>query len=98
MPPINIIVVQTILLPKERQNIEALSQAQKLLSKALTPVNQNLKNKEYLIGDFSGVDIMLGHALYMSNKLGAVSSDMTEIKNYIKRLESRPSFIKAIET
>ena len=98
MPPINIIVVQTILLPKERQNPESLSQAQKLLGKALLPVDQNLENKEYLIGEFSGADIMLGHSLYMSNKLGCVSNEMTNIRAYIERIKARPHFIKAINT
>ena len=98
MPPINTIVVQTIILPKERQNAESLSQAQKLLGKALMPVNKNLENKEYLIGNFSGADIMLGHSLYMSNKLGCVNDDMTNIKTYIDRLEARPCFNKAINT
>ncbi len=98
MPPINIIVVQTILLPKERQNLESLTQAQKLLGKALLPVDKNLENKEYLIGDFSGADIMLGHSLYMSNKLGCVSNEMTNIKAYIERIKARPHFIKAINT
>ena len=98
MPPINIIVVQTILLPKERQNPESLSQAQKLLGKALLPVDKNLENKEYLIGDFSGADIMLGHSLYMSNKLGCVSDEMANIKAYIERIKARPHFIKAINT
>ena len=98
MPPINIIVVQTILLPKERQNLESLSQAQKLLGKALLPVDKNLENKEYLIGEFSGADIMLGHSLYMSNKLGCVSNEMTNIRAYIERIKARPHFIKAINT
>jgi len=98
MPPINTIVVQTIILSKERQNAESLSQAQKLLGKALVPVNKNLENKEYLIGNFSGADIMLGHSLYMSNKLGCVNDDMTNIKTYIDRLEARPCFNKAINT
>jgi len=98
MPPINTIVVQTIILSKERQNSESLSQAQKLLGKALMPVNKNLENKEYLIGNFSGADIMLGHSLYMSNKLGCVNDDMTNIKTYIDRLEARPCFNKAINT
>lgn len=98
MPPINTIVVQTIILPKERQNQEALSQAQKLLGKSLMPVDQNLEGKEYLIGDFSGADIMLGHAIYMSNKLGCVSDDLNNIKNYIEKIKSRPHFLKAINT
>ena len=38
MPPINTIVVQTLLLPAERRSEEVLAQAQRLLSKALSPL------------------------------------------------------------
>ena len=69
-----------------------------MLGKALLPVDKNLENKEYLIGDFSGADIMLGHSLYMSNKLGCVSDEMANIKAYIERIKARPHFIKAINT
>ena len=98
MPPINIIVVQTILLPKERQNAEALGQAERLLSKTLAPIEKQLNNKEYIIGDFSAVDIMLGHACFMANRLGRVEESMNNLRNYIKNIESRSAFKKAINT
>lgn len=98
MPPINIIVVQTILLPKERQNAEALGQAEKLLSKTLAPIEKQLNNKEYILGDFSAVDIMLGHACFMANRLGRVEESMNNLRNYIKNIESRSAFKKAINT
>ncbi len=41
MPPINTIIVQTILLPEDRRDETALGQAQRLLSKALAPVEEN---------------------------------------------------------
>ena len=62
------------------------------------PIDKNLEDKEYLIGDFSAADIMLGHALFMSNKLGCVGGDMSNIKNYLKKIEKRSSFNKAINT
>ena len=96
MPPMNTIVVQTIILPEERRNTEILEQAQRLLSKSLIPVNKNLENKKYLIGDFSAVDIMLGHSLYMSKKLKCVSKELSNILNYLTRIEARPCFQKAI--
>jgi len=34
----------------------------------------------------------------MSNRLGCVSDEMSNIKAYVERLESRPAFKKAIET
>ena len=96
MPPVNTIVVQTVLLPPERRNEEALGQAQRLLSRALIPVNEALEGKDYLIGDFSAADIMLGHACFMSNRLGCVADDMTNFKGYVERIAARPAFQTAI--
>jgi glutathione S-transferase len=98
MPPMNTIVVHTLILPEERRNEEVLRQANNLLSKALNPVNALLSDNEYLIDTFSGADFMLGHALYMSNKLGCVSEEMNNIIRYIKLLNSRKAFNKAINT
>ena len=92
MPPINTIVVQTILLPKDRRDDTALNQAQRLLTKSLAPVNEALDNKEYLIGDFSAADIMLGHACYMSNRMGCVTDEMVNLKNYVVNISNRPAF------
>ena len=98
MPPVNTIVVQTILLPPERRDETALAQAQKLLTRALAPVDEALAGKEYLIGDFSGADVMLGHACFMSNRLGCVTDDMANLKGYVDRVAARPAFQKAMST
>ncbi|HCC46414.1 MAG TPA: glutathione S-transferase [Gammaproteobacteria bacterium] len=98
MPPVNTIVVQTVLLPPDRRDETALAQAQKLLTRALAPVNEDLAGKDYLIGDFSGADIMLGHACFMSNRLGCVTDEMTNLKSYVERVAARPAFQKAMAT
>ncbi|MDG1113543.1 MAG: glutathione S-transferase family protein, partial [Pseudomonadales bacterium] len=96
MPPINTIVVQTILLPPDRRDEKVLAQAQRLLTKALEPVNDALAGRDYLIGDFSGADIMLGHACFMSQRSGCVTDEMTHLLAYIARVSARPAFNKAI--
>jgi glutathione S-transferase len=96
MPPVNTIVVQTILLPPDRRDETALGQAQRLLTKALEPVNEALEGKDYLIGDFSAADIMLGHAVFMSNRLGCVADDKVNLKRYVANIEGRPAFQTAI--
>ncbi len=98
MPPMNTIVVQTLILSKERRNEEILRQAKNLLSKALAPVNKLLENNNYLIGDLSGVDFMLGHSLYMSNKLECVNEEMKNILRYLDLLSQNNAFQKAIST
>ncbi len=94
MPPVNTIVVQTILLPPERRNEEALGQAQRLLTKAVVPIDRALEGRDYLIGDFSAADIMLGHACYMSRRLGCVGDALINLQAYLDRVEARPAFQK----
>jgi glutathione S-transferase len=96
MPPVNTIVVQTVLLPPDRRDETVLAQAQRLLTRALAPVDEALAGKEYLIGNFSAADIMLGHACFMSNRLGCVTDDMKNLKAYVERIATRPAFQKAM--
>lgn len=98
MPPINTIVVHTLLLPPERRDETVLGQAQRLLTKALAPVEEALAGRDYLIGDFSGADIMLGHSIFMANRMGCVTDDMPNLKAYVGRITARPAFDKAINT
>ena len=97
MPPINTIIVQTILLPEDRRDETILGQAERLLTKALDPVNTTLEGKKYLIENFSGADIMLGHACFMANRLGCVPDEMNNLKDYVQLISERPSFKIAIE-
>ncbi|MDC0070940.1 glutathione S-transferase family protein [Rhodobiaceae bacterium] len=96
MPPINTIVVQTVLLPEDRRDETVLNQAKRLLSKSLEPINNTLEGKKYLIGDFSAADIMLGHACFMSNRLGCVGEEMLNMKSYVDNINKRPAFQTAI--
>jgi len=96
MPPINTIVVHTLLLPAERRNQEILGQAKRLLTKTLEPLNEALAGKDCMIGELSGVDFMLGHACFMARRLGCMPEEMTHLHAYVKRLEARPAFVKGI--
>ena len=60
-------------------------------------MDEALEGKDYLIGDFSAADIMLGHACFMANRLGCVTDDMKNIKAYVARVAARPAFKTAIE-
>ena len=96
MPPINTIMVHSVLLPPERRDEKVLGQAQRLLGRSVAPVETALEGREYLIGDFSAADVMLGHAIFMANRLGQVSDEMPNVKGYVKRIEARPAFQTAI--
>lgn len=95
MPPVNIIVVETILLPPERRNQVNVDRATKLLSRMLSAVDVHLTEREFLAGDFSGADIMTGHACTVARRLGADVSDKPNVAAYIERLNARPAMQRA---
>ena len=96
MPPVNIIVVETILLPPERRNDTNVARATKLLGQMLSAVDAHLADgREYLAGEFTGADIMTGHACSVSRRLGADVSDKPNVEAYIERCNARPAMQKA---
>ena len=97
MPPVNTIVVETILLPPERRNEENVKRATKLLGRMLSAVDTHMEGREYLAGEFSGADIMTGHACTVSKRLGADVSDKPNVEAYIDRCNDRPAFQRAWE-
>src|SRR6056300_469314 len=95
MPPINTIVVHTLLLPPERQDATVLGQAQRLLLKSLEPVEADMANKDYLAGDFSAADTMLGHSILMTDRMGLLGDNFPNLLAYVARLKARPALQKA---
>lgn len=95
MPPVNSIVVETILLPPERRNQVNVDRATKLLSRMLSAVDAHLAGREFLAGEFSGADIMTGHACTVARRLGADVSDKPHVAAYIERLNGRPALQRA---
>ncbi len=98
MPPVNTIVVETILLPPERRNPGNVDRATKLLGQMLSAVDQHLAGREYLAGEFSGADIMTGHACTVAARLKADVSDKPNVAAYIARINARPALQRAWAT
>lgn len=95
MPPVNVIVVETILLPADRRNDVNVSRATKLLGQMLGAVDAHMKGREYLAGEFSGADIMTGHACTVAKRLGANTTDKPNLEAYIERCNARPAMQRA---
>ena len=95
MGQVNILVVETILLPPEKRNDVNVSRALKLLRVALGNVDNRLQDREYLTGTFTGADIMTGHACFGAMNAGAEIDDYEHLNTYINRLLKRPALEKA---
>ncbi len=95
MPQMNIIVVETILLPADRRNEVNVKRATKLLDRMLETVENHMSGEQYLAGELSAADMMTGHAVIMSEKLGIDFTEKPNLQKYTKRLLNRPALQKA---
>lgn len=66
-----------------------------LLSRMPVAVDARLERREFLAGEFSGADIMTGHAATVASGLGADMSDQPHLAAYIERIDARPAFKRA---
>ncbi|MEO0936597.1 MAG: glutathione S-transferase family protein [Pseudomonadota bacterium] len=96
MPPVNTIVVETILLPEDRRSEPHVKRATKLLGQMLQSIEAHLSDgRDYLANDFSGADIMLGHAVAAARTFGADFDELPHLAAYLDRLSDRPAWQKA---
>jgi glutathione S-transferase len=94
MPPVNTIVVETLLLPEEKRNPVNLARAEKLLARMLDALEPALEGREHLAGEFSAADVMTGHAaIVAARRVG--TEGRPNLAAYIERLQARPSLQKA---
>ena len=54
-----------------------------------------MAGREYLAGEFSGADIMTGHACTVATRLGADVSDKPNVAAYVERCNARPAMQRA---
>ena len=95
MPPLNTIVVETVLLSPDRRNEVNVKRATKILGQILQTLEDQLQDSSYLAGKFSAADIMSGHALIMASHHGIDLTEKPNCKEYADRLMSRPQLKKA---
>jgi len=98
MPQVNVIMVETVFLPPERRNEVNVDRATKLLTRSLDALELQLENgQEFLAGEFSGADIMTGHACIAAKRLNADMSEKPNVAAYVDRLTSRTAYKKALQ-
>ena len=95
MPPMNQLVVETILLPEARRSEPHAKRATKLLTQMLMAVEAHLQGRDYLLSTFSAADLMTGHSVIMARRLGADFTNYPALSAYADRLEARPAFQRA---
>lgn len=94
--PLGDIVHHTLIKP-EAERIPAVAEdAHKRALLCIDAIEAHLDGRDYLVGDFSAADIMMGYSLALAVRVGALEDRHPRVSEYLGRLEERPGFGKGL--
>ncbi len=96
MPAAVNVISDQFFTPESDQDHERIAKERAVLDDVLSVIDEEL-TEDYLIGDFSAADIMIGDAIRLAKAIGWQNSSYTNLESYYARLESRPPFLRALE-
>ena len=92
--PLGEIVNHRRAFPEAEQNPKAIEEMQDRAWLCVHALDQALDGQDYLVGTFSGADIMTGYSLMLVDRL-APGELPANVAGYWKRLSSRSGFVAA---
>ena len=94
--PLGDIVHHTLLKP-EAERIPAVAEdARQRALVCIDALETHLEGREYLVGDFTAADIMMGYSLALAARVGVLEEHHPQVSKYLGRLEERPGFSKGL--
>ncbi|HEU4427699.1 MAG TPA: glutathione S-transferase family protein [Myxococcota bacterium] len=83
----------------EKDRIPALiPDAERRAHSALALVDRALARSEWLVGEFSAADIMMGYPVALASVHGLVTEIYPNLQDYLRQCKARPAFRRSIAT
>lgn len=90
---IGLLLIETILKPKDQQKEETKDRLKKEIAEALSEIEKQLAGKEYLFGGYSLADISVTpHIAALPRLQVEIGEDLPNVKAWFGRIQSRPNF------
>ncbi len=96
MPPLAELARHTVLKPEAERIPAVVEDARGRAAAAFAVVERALAGKDYLLGEFSAADVMMGVTLLIARRLRALDERTPNLLAYLARLKARPALQKAL--
>lgn len=98
MPPLSLILQHTRIRRPEDRIAALVPDATQIAQDALGVVEAALEGREWLTGELSAADIMMGYSVWLANVLQLVTKEFPNVKAYLARCNARPAFRRSTST
>jgi glutathione S-transferase len=89
--PVSQYTSHTVSLPPEKRVPHLAEDAKAAVERALTPLDQALADREWLLGRFTGADVIVGGTVLWASSVKLLEGHPA-LGDYAKRLKERPAF------
>jgi glutathione S-transferase len=96
-PPIGVIVWHTLYQRDADRIPTVIESARERARAAFDFVERALDGRDYLLGEFSAADVMMGFTLMAGRMLGVLDDRHPALGRYVDRLQARPALQIALE-
>jgi len=93
-PPVLQVFLHTVRLPEGQRSTRAADEGRLKFAEVARVLTQALAGKQFLLGEFSAADVMVGSTLSWARTLGLLN-DHPALQAYVARLTERPAFQRA---
>ncbi|KAF0177109.1 MAG: glutathione S-transferase family protein [Hyphomonadaceae bacterium] len=95
-PPLANIAQHTSIRPESRRIPQVAAESVETFNERLQVLDRHLAGKHYLLGaDMCAADVMVGYALHLASLFKLLDNAPMHVKDYWKRLSSRPAYQRA---
>ena len=89
--PVSLYAKHTSSLPPGKRVAEVAEDAKAGVERALAPLDRALADRQWLLGSFTGADVVVGATLLWASGMRLLESHPS-LLDYVKRLKERPAF------
>ena len=95
MGPISQVLQHTRFLPEELRKSDIAARGRHSFKAYGAMLNRRLQDRDYLVGEFSAADIVVGYSLFVAQMADLLTPAHGHLSDYYRRLSQRPAFQKA---
>ncbi len=98
MVPMATFIRQLVFTPEGKRDEVALATAREKYAQLIVPVEEVLADRDYLLGEFSAADCMLGYTVFLSAYVRVLDDATPNVQAYFARCRARPAWERAMRS
>ncbi|MCC5862313.1 MAG: glutathione S-transferase family protein [Gammaproteobacteria bacterium] len=96
MVPVGMLIGQLVFTPEDQRNAGMIAYGRQKYAEQMKLVDDSLADREWLLGEFSAADVMLGYTVFLTAFIKMLDESTPNVQAYFARVRARPAWQRAM--